>query len=108
MADAALPRVTVGIDQAWHDDMACGIDHLGIIGDDRMADSGDPAILDQHVARGKIADSRIHGQDPAVADQKSRHVGLFSQCTCAGTRRKFAICISASLASARCSVAQAT
>ena len=98
----------MGIDQAWHDDVAGGIDYLGVVGVDRTADSGDPAIFDQHVARRKIANIGVHGQNPPITDQKSHHVGLFSQRACAGTRRKFAICAHASLASARCSVAQAT
>ena len=76
-ADAGLPGVEVGVDQARHDDHAAAVDDLAVlgaeIGIEIGADGGDRAVLDQHVAVGDDADVRVHRHHPAVSDQCLGH-----------------------------------
>ncbi len=59
----------VGVDKAGHDDLACGVDHMGVRGFDVRADLKDLAALDQHVTLGKVANAVIDGHDHAALDQ---------------------------------------
>ncbi|MEJ2122281.1 MAG: hypothetical protein P8Z76_16585 [Alphaproteobacteria bacterium] len=73
-ADAGLPGVEMGVDQAGHDDHARGVDHLGPLARlDGGCYSGDPVVFHQHVAAVQHADRRVHRDDPAAFDQNPSH-----------------------------------
>jgi hypothetical protein len=65
-AERGLPDVPVGVDEPGHDDLALGGHDLGVDRLDGGGYGGDPAVLDQHVAVRKIADSRVDADHHAA------------------------------------------
>jgi len=72
----AEPHMMVGIDEARHDDVAGGVDHLSAIHLEVHADRGDPAVVDQHVAGREIGDLGVHRDDGAALEEGTAVVRL--------------------------------
>ncbi|ARF86807.1 uncharacterized protein BCN122_II0064 [Burkholderia cenocepacia] len=72
----------MGIDQARHDDMARGVNDLGIIRLQGSADCGDATVLDQDVAHGEIGNLGIQRQDGAAFEKSAlrSHGMLLGSC----------------------------
>jgi hypothetical protein len=69
-AEQAGPEVPVGVDEARHADRAAGVDDLRTARIEPGADRDDGAVADADVARGEIAEARVHGEDGGPADHQ--------------------------------------
>ena len=59
----------MGVDETGDDDLAAGVDHLGV-GVDLGCDLGDPVPLDEDVALRQVAEVGVDGQDGAATQQE--------------------------------------
>jgi hypothetical protein len=63
--------MVVSVDQARHDDVAGGINHLGAIRLQARTDCGDAIVFDQHVAGREIGHIGIHRDDNAAFEDSA-------------------------------------
>jgi hypothetical protein len=64
----------MGIDEAWDDDVALGVDHLGAVGLEIATDGRDLVVLDEDVGCGHLAQRRVLAQDGSTTDEDAvRH-----------------------------------
>ncbi len=71
-AERSLPDVAMGVDQAGHHHTPAGIHYPRTRRTRREtgADSGDPAVADEHVALREVADLRVERHDMPTADEE--------------------------------------